>query len=45
MTLTSTARVQIFEARGLTLGSQELTPTEVEFELMWWPMDQALAGR
>lgn len=42
ITLTSTARVHLFEARGLTLGSQELTETEQDFKLMWWPMTDAL---
>ncbi|MET7391425.1 NUDIX domain-containing protein [Streptomyces sp. NPDC005529] len=40
--LASTARVYLFEARGLTLGAQELTATEQDFKLMWWPMADAL---
>ena len=35
ITLGSTARVHLFEARGLTLGAQELTETEQDFKLMW----------
>ncbi|MEU9286877.1 NUDIX hydrolase [Streptomyces sp. NPDC048275] len=40
--LGSTARVHLFEARDLTLGPQELTETEADFKLMWWPMSDAL---
>ncbi|MEV0633802.1 NUDIX hydrolase [Streptomyces sp. NPDC050619] len=42
MTLESTARVHLYEARELTLGPQQLTPTEEDFKLSWWPMDKAL---
>ncbi|MFJ9718175.1 NUDIX hydrolase [Streptomyces sp. NPDC101213] len=42
ITLASPARVHLFEARGLTLGAQELTETEQNFKLMWWPMPDAL---
>jgi ADP-ribose pyrophosphatase len=42
MTLDSTARVHLFEARHLTLGPQELTPTEEGFKLAWWPMSDAI---
>ncbi|MEU4170248.1 NUDIX hydrolase [Streptomyces sp. NPDC026665] len=42
ITLSSTARVHLFEARGLTLGVQELTSTEQDFKLTWWPMQDAL---
>ncbi|MET9900667.1 hypothetical protein [Streptomyces sp. NPDC006446] len=42
ITLKSTARVHLFEARHLTLGAQELTATEQDFQLMWWPMRDAL---
>ncbi|MFK0284221.1 NUDIX hydrolase [Streptomyces sp. NPDC090499] len=42
ITLGSPARVHLFEARGLTLGAQELTETEQDFKLMWWPMDAAM---
>ncbi len=40
--LGSTARVHLFEACELTLGAQELTETEQDFKLMWWPMDHAV---
>ncbi|MFD5633646.1 NUDIX domain-containing protein [Streptomyces sp. NPDC127077] len=42
ITLSSTARVHLFEARGLTLGVQELTSTEQDFKLTWWPIHDAL---
>ena len=42
MTLGSPARVHLFEARHLTLGPQELTPTEQDFTLSWWTMGDAL---
>ncbi|MFF7474593.1 NUDIX domain-containing protein [Streptomyces sp. NPDC008092] len=42
ITLGSTARVHLFEARELTLGEQELTETERDYKLMWWPMDDAV---
>ncbi|WP_406368345.1 NUDIX hydrolase [Streptomyces sp. NBC_00647] len=42
ITLSSPARVHIYEARDLTLGAQELTETEQDFKLMWWPMPDAL---
>ncbi|MFD7900271.1 NUDIX hydrolase [Streptomyces sp. NPDC059743] len=49
MSLDSTARVHLFEARDLTLGPQELTATERDFKLAWWPMEEAIdaaaAGR
>ncbi|MFE1749582.1 NUDIX hydrolase [Streptomyces anandii] len=41
ITLSSTARVHLFEARSLTLGVQELTECEQDFKLMWWPVDDA----
>ncbi|MEU1273553.1 NUDIX hydrolase [Streptomyces sp. NPDC005799] len=41
ITLGSPARVHLFEARDLTLGPQQLTETETDFKLMWWPMDDA----
>ncbi|WP_329611654.1 NUDIX hydrolase [Kitasatospora herbaricolor] len=40
----STARLHLFEARGLTLGPQELAPGEHGFKLMWWPMEDALTA-
>ncbi|MFD5519619.1 NUDIX domain-containing protein [Streptomyces sp. NPDC127066] len=42
ITLQSPARIHLFEARHLTLGTQELTATEQDFQLMWWPMQDAL---
>ncbi|MEU1806885.1 NUDIX hydrolase [Streptomyces sp. NPDC019937] len=42
ITLGSTARVHLFEAQQLTCGPQELTPTEQDFKLSWWTMDDAL---
>jgi ADP-ribose pyrophosphatase len=49
ITLSSPARVHLFEATGLTLGPQDLTPTEADFKLSWWPLNEALdaaaAGR
>jgi ADP-ribose pyrophosphatase len=42
MTLASTARVHLFEARDLTLGPQQLTPTEVDFKLLWMPLAEAV---
>ncbi|WP_228976680.1 NUDIX hydrolase [Streptomyces sp. DH12] len=49
ITLSSTARVHLFEAAGLILGPQQLTPSEVDFKLSWWPLEEAIdaasAGR
>ncbi|MBW5425085.1 NUDIX domain-containing protein [Streptomyces sp. BG9H] len=42
ITLGSAARVHLFEARGLSLGPQELTPSERDFKLSWWTMAGAL---
>lgn len=36
------ARLHLFLAEGLTQGPQQLTPTEQDFKLTWWPMDEAL---
>ncbi|MEU7202878.1 NUDIX hydrolase [Streptomyces sp. NPDC045470] len=44
ITLSSAARVHLFAARDLTLGPQELTPSEIGFKLTWWPMDDALTA-
>ncbi|UGQ10581.1 NUDIX hydrolase [Yinghuangia sp. ASG 101] len=44
ITLASPARVHLFEARQLTLGPQQLTPTEEGFALSWWSMQDALAA-
>lgn len=35
ITLGCTARVPLFAARDLTLGPQELTPSEIDFQLSW----------
>jgi ADP-ribose pyrophosphatase len=42
ITLASSARVPLYEARNLTCGPQELTSTEQDFKLTWWPMGEAL---
>ncbi|MEV5983530.1 NUDIX domain-containing protein [Streptomyces sp. NPDC052051] len=42
ITLGSQVRVHLFEARELTLGSQQLTETEADFKLTWWSMGDAL---
>ncbi|MGW3570149.1 NUDIX hydrolase [Streptomyces sp. NPDC000941] len=42
ITLETTARVHLYEARDLTVGPQRLTPTEQDFKLSWWPMTDAL---
>jgi ADP-ribose pyrophosphatase len=49
LTVTAPARVHLYEARGLTCGPQQLTPTEQDFKLGWLSMPEALraaaAGR
>ncbi|MBC3991045.1 NUDIX hydrolase [Streptomyces sp. AC563] len=49
ITLDSAARIHLYLAEELTYGSQQLTPGEVDFKLMWWPMPDAIqaatAGR
>lgn len=42
ITLNSTARIHLFLAEGLTCGPQQLTPSEADFKLMWWPMPDAI---
>ncbi|MFI6401408.1 NUDIX domain-containing protein [Streptomyces sp. NPDC050548] len=42
ITLNSIARVHLFLAEGLTLGPQQLMPSEADFKVMWWPMDDAI---
>jgi ADP-ribose pyrophosphatase len=42
ITLNSTARIHLFLAEGLTLGPQQLMPSEADFKLMWWPMADAI---
>ncbi|MFI9311064.1 NUDIX hydrolase [Streptomyces triculaminicus] len=44
ITLESTARVHLYEARDLALGPQQLTPTEEDFKLSWWPMADAITA-
>ncbi|MBZ4322749.1 NUDIX hydrolase [Streptomyces huiliensis] len=44
ITLESTARIHLFQARDLTLGPQQLTPTEEDFKLSWWPMADAITA-
>ncbi|MGY1498648.1 NUDIX hydrolase [Streptomyces sp. QTS52] len=42
ITLNSDARIHLFLAEGLTCGPQQLTPSEANFKLMWWPMPDAI---
>lgn len=42
ITLNSPARIHLFLAEGLTCGPQQLTPSEADFKLMWWPMPDAI---
>jgi ADP-ribose pyrophosphatase len=42
ITLGSSARVHLYEARDLTLGPQEPSPTEQGFVLDWWPLERAI---
>ncbi|RLU86988.1 NTP pyrophosphohydrolase [Streptomyces griseocarneus] len=44
ITLESTARVHLFEAQDLTVGPQQLTATEEDFKLSWWPMADAIGA-
>ncbi|WP_432586810.1 NUDIX hydrolase [Streptomyces sp. HD1123-B1] len=44
MSLGSTTRVHLFEAQELALGPQELTPTEQDYTLSWWPMEEAISA-
>ncbi|MFE7114127.1 NUDIX domain-containing protein [Streptomyces sp. NPDC057654] len=44
LSVNSTARVSFFEARQLTLGPQELTLSESDFKLSWWPVQDAIAA-
>ncbi|MET9690371.1 NUDIX hydrolase [Streptomyces sp. NPDC006514] len=44
ITLGSTARVHLYLAEGLTLGPQQLEPSEADFKLMWWPMQDAITA-
>ncbi|MFI9076234.1 NUDIX hydrolase [Streptomyces sioyaensis] len=42
ITVHSTARIHLYLAEGLTCGPQQLTPSEENFTLMWWPMSDAI---
>ncbi|MFE3830781.1 NUDIX hydrolase [Streptomyces sp. NPDC059092] len=42
ITLNSTARIHLFLAEGLTCGPQQLTPSEENFKLTWWPTPDAI---
>lgn len=42
ITLDSGARLHLFLAEGLTCGPQQLTPSEEDFKLMWWPLHEAI---
>ncbi|GAU71099.1 putative hydrolase [Streptomyces sp. NBRC 110611] len=42
ITLHSPARIHLYLAEGLTRGPQQLTPSEKDFKLMWWPMPDAI---
>ncbi|WP_326611726.1 NUDIX hydrolase [Streptomyces scopuliridis] len=42
ITLDSSARIHLFLAEGLALGPQQLTPSEADFKLMWWPTADAI---
>jgi ADP-ribose pyrophosphatase len=42
LTLASPARIHLYEARDLACGPQELTPSEQDFKLAWWPLAEAL---
>ncbi|WP_229891654.1 hypothetical protein [Streptomyces lavendofoliae] len=44
ITLASTARVHLFEARDFSFGPQAFTENEVDFKLSWWPMGEAIAA-
>lgn len=44
ITLNAKARLHLFLAEGLTCGPQQLTPTEEDFKLMWWPLNDAIAA-
>ncbi|MEU9117822.1 NUDIX hydrolase [Streptomyces sp. NPDC048483] len=44
ITLNNPARLSLFLAEDLTLGPQQLTDTEEDFKLMWWPMNDAITA-
>ncbi|WP_327696848.1 NUDIX hydrolase [Streptomyces sp. NBC_00459] len=42
ITLDSAAHIHLFLAEVLTCGPQQLTSSEKDFKLMWWPMPDAI---
>ncbi|MFC9426901.1 MULTISPECIES: NUDIX hydrolase [unclassified Streptomyces] len=42
ITLNSPARIHLFLAEDVTCGPQQLTSSEADFKLMWWPMADAV---
>ncbi|MEU0744780.1 NUDIX hydrolase [Streptomyces sp. NPDC006134] len=42
ISLNGPARLALYLAEGLTVGQQQLTETEADFKLMWWPLDDAI---
>ncbi|MFE2939863.1 NUDIX hydrolase [Streptomyces sp. NPDC059255] len=42
ITLDSPARIHLFLAEDVTCGPQQLTSSEADFKLMWWPMADAV---
>ncbi|OEJ57189.1 NTP pyrophosphohydrolase [Streptomyces agglomeratus] len=42
VSLNGPARLALYLAEGLTVGEQQLRDTEVDFKLMWWPMEDAI---
>ncbi len=44
ITLGSTARVHLFLAEELTMGPQQLEPSEADFKLTWWPIADAVTA-
>ncbi|MEE1803240.1 MULTISPECIES: NUDIX hydrolase [unclassified Streptomyces] len=42
ITLNAPTRIHLFLAEGLTCGPQQLTPSEENFKLTWWPMPDAI---
>ncbi|MFJ5143031.1 NUDIX hydrolase [Streptomyces sp. NPDC088707] len=42
VSLNGPAQLSLYLAEDLTVGEQQLTDTEVDFKLAWWPMDDAI---
>ncbi|MFF4602711.1 NUDIX hydrolase [Streptomyces sp. NPDC001339] len=42
ITLHSPARIHLYLAENLTHGPQQLTPSEENFKLTWWPLPDAI---